>query len=275
MSGDVKPVPIIAAALLLGILVVWRRRLAWPVVAAGLTAIAALAVYGSGAVHIPNLEHAIRAIGPRLGGWTYLLVAGLAFLESGAFVGLVAPGEFAVVFGGFVAGQGVIDPLLLAVLVAAAALTGDLVSFVLGRRLGRGFIERRGARIGLDRARVDALEGFYGRHGGKTIVLGRFVGFARALSPFVAGASRMPFLRFLAFDLPAAVIWSTTFVVLGFVFWESFDRVLVFARRGNVALSVVVVVLVAGVALVRTLRSPEGRHRLGVRLRRRPSASNR
>ncbi len=270
-----KPLPLIAAALLAGGLAVWRHRLTRPLAVVGILAAALLAIYGSGVVHLPDPEHAIRSIGPRLRNWTYLLVAALAFLESGAFIGLVAPGEFAVVFGGFVAGQGVIDPFLLAFVVATAALAGDLVSFVIGRRLGRGFIERHGPRVGLDRGRLTALEGFYERHGGKTIVLGRFVGFARALSPFVAGASRMPFLRFLAFDLPAAAIWSATFVLIGFVFWESFDTVLRVARRGNLALSGVVLALAGGFLLVRRLRSPERRRLLVARLRRRPPTSSR
>jgi membrane protein DedA with SNARE-associated domain len=270
-----KPLPLIAAALLLGGLAVGRRRLTRPVGVAGVLTAVLLALYGSGVVHLPDPEHAIRSIGPRLRNWTYLLVAALAFLESGAFVGLVAPGEFAVVFGGFVAGQGVIDPFLLALAVTAAALAGDLASFGIGRRLGRGFIERHGPRLGLDRERVAALEGFYERHGGKTIVLGRFVGLARALSPFVAGSSRMPFLRFLAFDLPAVAIWSATFVLVGFVFWESFDTVLRVARRGNLALSAVVVALAGGFVLVRQLRSPERRRLLAARLRRRPPESSR
>ena len=88
-------------------------------------------------IQAPDLEGALTDLSDTLGAWTYALVGALAFLETGAFVGLVAPGETAVVLGGVVAAEGGVDlPLMLLITWTAAAL-GDLASFWLGRRLGR------------------------------------------------------------------------------------------------------------------------------------------
>ena len=249
-----RPLPLIGAVVVLIAAWLLRRRTSRLAVALMLVAAASLAVYGSSVITLPNLEDVVRGAGPRLGAWTYALVALLAFLESGAFVGLVAPGEFAVIFGGFVAGQGLIDPLLLTLVVVVAALAGDVTSYLLGRRLGRAFLERHGARLGVGAGRLAALEAFYRNHGRKTIVLGRFVGVARSLSPFVAGTSRMPFRRFVVVDAPAVVAWSATFVAVGYVFWASFDRAVLFAKRGNLALFLVVALVVAVIAAVQLHR---------------------
>ena len=93
---------------------------------------------------VPDIASLLADLAATLGGWTYLLVAGLAFLETGAFVGLIAPGETAVVLGGVVAAQGEIS--LVAILLTAwvASLAGDVASFALGRRLGRPFLHRTG-----------------------------------------------------------------------------------------------------------------------------------
>ena len=102
-------------------------------------ALGALAV-GLGAVPLPDVERLIEDAGRTLGTWTYALVGALAFLETGAFVGLIVPGETTVIVGGLVAGQGEISLVLLIAIVWACAVAGDLTSYVLGRRLGRDFL---------------------------------------------------------------------------------------------------------------------------------------
>jgi undecaprenyl-diphosphatase len=264
----VKPVPFIFAGLILVALAISRSRLTRTLIVLGVVAIAGFVVYGSGLVEF-DLEHTIRRIGPTLGGWTYLLVGVLAFLETGAFIGLIAPGEFAVLVGGFVAGQGEIDVFLLAGLVWVAASAGDATSYVLGRRLGRGFLLKHGPSFKLDEPRLARVEHFFHSHGGKTILVGRFVGFVRPLTPFVAGASRLPARRFFPVDLLAAGLWSAIFVALGYVFWQSFDRIASFAKKGNLALGVVVFVIAGVVLAVRFVRDEENRRRIRAALEKR------
>jgi len=186
----------------------------------------------------------------------------MAFLETGAFIGLVAPGETAVIVGGVVAGQGQIDILALIALVWFCAVAGDSASFLLGRRLGRAFLVRHGARLRITEERLEQVERFLRRHGGPTILVGRFIGFVRALGPFVAGASHFPFRRFIPYDVIAAGLWSATFCLLGYFFWRSLDQVLTVAKKGALALAVVIGVVVGGVAAYRYLREPENRRRV-------------
>ena len=124
--------------------------------AIGAAGAALFALVQAGVVQAPDLEGALTDLSDTLGAWTYALVGGLAFLETGAFVGLVAPGETAVVLGGVVAAEGGVDlPLMLLITWIAAAL-GDLASFWLGRRLGRALPRRARPAARRHRAAPDA-----------------------------------------------------------------------------------------------------------------------
>jgi undecaprenyl-diphosphatase len=258
----VKPVWLVFAAALLGFLV-WRRRRLEPTLLAGgaLAAVAAF-VYGLGVIHFPDLEQLLIDVGERLGKWTYVLVGALAFFETGAFVGLVAPGETALLLGGLVAGQGQIDVLTMIAIVWAAAVAGDLTSFYLGRRLGRGFMVKHGAKVQITEERLGQVERFFDRHGGKAILIGRFVGLVRAIAPFLAGSSGMPLRRFVPYDVVGAGLWGSSFVLLGYIFWQSFSQLVDYAKKGALALGAVIVLVVAIVWLVRWLRDPDNRARM-------------
>src|SRR4051794_2335946 len=140
---------------------------------AALIAVAALALTATGAVTLPSLQPALEDLSERLGVWTYALVAAFAFLETGAFVGFVAPGETAVVLGGVVAAQGKVSLPLMILLAWSAAALGDVASFTLGQRLGRRFLVTRGPRLGVSEARLAQVERFYARHGARAVLLGR------------------------------------------------------------------------------------------------------
>jgi membrane protein DedA with SNARE-associated domain/membrane-associated phospholipid phosphatase len=247
----------LAGAVALAIfLAVRRNRLGRGALAAGALATAGLALWGAGVVEPPNLTSLIEDVGSRLGKWTYLLVGALAFLETGAFVGLVAPGETAILIGGVVAGQGEISIVVLIGLVWACAVAGDLTSYVLGRRLGREFLVRHGPRFKITEARLAYVEGFFDRRGGVTILIGRFIGLVRALAPFVAGASRMEVRKFLPYDVLGCGLWSALFCLLGYFFWQSLDRIEAYIGRGTAALTAIVVVG-AAVWFIRRLRKDE------------------
>ncbi len=245
-----------------GYLFARRHALGRPTQAAGWLVVAAAVAVGAGLIHLPNLEKLIEDAGTALGKWTYLLVGVLAFLETGAFIGLVAPGETAVLVGGLVAGQGRISLVVLIAIVWFCAVAGDCTSYALGRRLGRDWLLRHGARLKITEDRLSTVEGFFERHGGATIVIGRFIGFVRPLAPFVAGASRLPLRRFLPYDLVGAGAWSATFCVLGYVFWRSFNTLTTYVSRGLFAFGTVVVVGVGIYLLVRARNDAELRERI-------------
>ncbi|MGZ4276035.1 MAG: bifunctional DedA family/phosphatase PAP2 family protein [Solirubrobacteraceae bacterium] len=257
-----KPVWLVFAAAVVVYLFVRRRRLEKPSLIGGAVVAAGALVYGLGLVQMPNLETLLVRVGETLGAWTYVLVGALAFLETGAFVGLLAPGETAMLLGGLVAGQGKIELFPMLGIAWAAAVAGDLTSFFLGRRLGRGFMERHGPRVKITEARLESVEGFFDRHGGKAILLGRFVGLVRAVAPFLAGSSGMPLRRFVPYDVIGAGLWTSSLIVLGYVFWQSFSQVVDYAKTGALALGAVITLVVAIVWLVRWLRREENRARV-------------
>jgi membrane protein DedA with SNARE-associated domain len=263
----VKPVPLVlAAGALAGAVLLLRRGRRWSPLGLAFVAVT-LIFYGSGVVELPSLESILERLGARLGAWTYPVVGVLAFLETSAFVGLIAPGELAVVFGGFVAGQGKIDPFVLWLIVWLCAAGGDSTGYLFGRRLGRGWALRYGEGFGVTQERFDAVERFFRRHGGKTIIIGRFIGFVRALAPFVAGASRVPYGRFLAASLVGSAAWSAVFVALGYVFWRSFHRALDIAKQGNIGFLVFAALVALAIFGYRLGRYPESRAELRRRLR--------
>jgi membrane protein DedA with SNARE-associated domain/membrane-associated phospholipid phosphatase len=258
----VKPVWFVGAAAVLAFLLVRRRHVSKTLAAVLLLVAAAAAVYGTGEIHLPDLEKILTDVGSALGQWTYLLVGALAFLETGAFVGLIAPGETAMIVGGVVAGQGEIDIVALIAIVWFAATMGDLCSYFLGRKLGRAFIVKHGPKFQITPERLDTVERFFDKHGGKAIFLGRFVGLVRAIAPFLAGSSGMPLRRFVPYDVLGAGLWATTFCLLGYVFWQSLSTVLEIAKQGALALGLVITVVVAVVVAVKWLRDDEHRREL-------------
>jgi membrane protein DedA with SNARE-associated domain/membrane-associated phospholipid phosphatase len=255
----VKTGPLIAAVFLAAFLVVRRRKLEPTLLIGGAIAVIGLLVYGSGVVEFPDFKKIVEDAGNTLGQWTYVVVGVMAFFETGAFVGLIAPGETFLIFGGVVAGQGTISLVALIAVVWTCAVLGDLASFYAGRRLGRAFLIKHGSKVQITEERVHQVEGFFDRHGGKAIFLGRFVGLVRAVNPFLAGSSGMPLKRFLPYDIIGAGAWATMLLVLGYIFWQSFDRVLHYAEQGTLALGATIVVIAGGIWLYRHFRHQEHR----------------
>jgi membrane-associated protein len=231
------------------------RRPPAALLAIALAAAVGFALTTAGVVELPDLEAALTDLSDTLGAWTYALVGGLAFLETGAFVGLVAPGETAVVLGGVVAAQGDVNFVAMLLLVWLAAAAGDLASFVLGRRLGRRFLVARGPRFGVTPPRLARVERFFDRHGPKAILVGRFGGIVRAVAPFLAGSSGMRLRAFLPWSVLGTAAWAATFTLVGYVFHRSFSAAADYVTHGALALAVV-----AGIALAlhahRMQRSP-------------------
>jgi membrane protein DedA with SNARE-associated domain/membrane-associated phospholipid phosphatase len=161
------------------------------------------------------LDHLIAIVG-RLGHWGYLVIFVVVALECQAFLGLIMPGESLVLVGGFFAAQGMLDWGDLILVVAAAAIVGDSIGYELGRHLGRGWLLKYGPRYGLHRERLDRVDGFIARHGGKAVFGSHFMHLLRSLMPFAAGARRMRYAKFLLFNAAGCVAWAAAFVLLGY-----------------------------------------------------------
>jgi membrane-associated protein len=190
------------------------------VTATGALLALALAV---GAIETPDLADVLADAADSLGAWNYVIVPVFAFLETGAFVGLIVPGETAIVVGGAVAERGEVTLPALIGLVWVAAVGGDVVSFLLGRRFGRPLIDSHGRRFRIGPEQVERVERFIDRHGGKAVLVGRFVGILRALTPFVAGATRFPLRRLLPYSAVGALGWAALYTLVGYGFSASFE----------------------------------------------------
>lgn len=216
----------------------------------------------------PNLDpqHLLNEFANLLGPWTYLVSGLLSFLETGAFVGMVVPGETALLVAGAIAGEGVINLYLLIAIVWLTAVLGDSTSFWLGRKLGREFILQHGSRVAISPERYEKVERYFAEHGGKTVLIGRFIGLVRALAPFVAGSSGMEFKGFLPYSVLGAGLQVSFHIVVGYVFARSLDVAARWVGIGFLAFGIVVAVVVGLILLVRWLRDPDRRARIGHRI---------
>lgn len=181
------------------------------------------------------LDHVVR-----LGQWSYLIVFAAATLESAAFIGLVVPGDTICLLAGFLASTYVLELPETIVVAAVGAALGDSIGYEMGRRLGHPWLQRHGARFGVNPARLRRVEELFAEHGGKAVFLARFVAFLRSTAPFVAGSSRMPYGRFLFFNAAGAVLWATGVVLLGYFLGASWQLAEQWIGRAALALLVVV-----------------------------------
>lgn len=157
----------------------------------------------------------------RLGHWGYFLIFLVVALECQAFVGLFMPGETLVIVAGFLAGRGIFDLDVLIATVSAAAIVGDSIGYELGRHLGRGWLLRSGRWIGVRQNHLQKVDGYFRKHGGKSVFFSHFMHFLRAVMPFMAGSSRMGYTPFLFFNALGCIVWASTFTFLGYFFGES------------------------------------------------------
>ena len=240
-----------AAFALLAAYRVYQRR---PLRAAiGFTVAALLLLYAAHViVGVPDPQAEIERSGDALGRWAYLVVAGMAFFETGAppFT-VVFPGEWGVAFGGLLARQGEIELVPLVLVVWATSLLGDSWSFYLGRRFGRGYLVRQGTRFGITLERLEALDAFFSRWGAATVAVGRLVPFARPLVPLVAGASGWPYRRFLPWDVLGTGVFAVAFTVLGYAAYATAERIVEIGGDAAVVVIPVVLALTAIGILVR------------------------
>ena len=149
----------------------------------------------------------------RSGG--YLVLAAIVFAETGLFIGFFLPGDSLLFLAGLVAAKGFFDVTILMVLLSVMAIVGDAVGYGIGFRAGVALYKREDSfwfrKKHLHYARV-----FYEKHGGKAIVLARFVPFARTFAPVVAGIGQMSYPRFAAFNVFGGIFWVVSMVLAGY-----------------------------------------------------------
>jgi membrane protein DedA with SNARE-associated domain len=180
----------------------------------------------------------------------YALVGLVVFAEDAVFVGFVLPGEIAAILGGVAASADQANLAVMVAVVVAAAILGDTAGYEVGRHLGPRLLAGRAA--ARHRRRLDAARDLIARRGGGAVFLGRFVAFFRATMPALAGAARMPYPRFLAYNAAGGVAWGVAAVLVGEVAGSSYAAVE--KTFGRVAALVVLAAVLALVACWRVRR---------------------
>ncbi len=154
-----------------------------------------------------------------VGGWLYVVLAAVVFAETGLVVTPFLPGDSLLFAAGALcalAGSPLAVVPLVALLIAAA-IAGDAVNYAIGRRLGPKVFAAESSKL-LNKRHLSRAQEFYEKHGGKTIILARFIPIIRTFAPFVAGIGKMRYPRFAAFNVVGAVVWVTSFTVAGYYF---------------------------------------------------------
>jgi membrane-associated protein len=164
-----------------------------------------------------HLDSHLAAFVAAYGTWVYALLFAVVFCETGLVVTPFLPGDSLLFVVGALAAAGGMDIAAVMALLVAAALCGDNVNYWIGRFVGPRVFHYRSSRW-FDPAHLARTHAFYERHGGKTIVIARFVPIVRTYVPFVAGVGAMSYARFLAFSVLGALAWVVSLTLAGYFF---------------------------------------------------------
>jgi membrane protein DedA with SNARE-associated domain len=193
----------------------------------------------------PQLPGIFHTLEPWLDHWGYLAVAAFVFLED---FGVPVPGETILIAASIFAGAGRLNIFVVAMVAFVAAVVGDNLGYAIGRFGGYTAVTRWGRYVGLTVARVEKATAFFARHGGKIIVVARFVEGLRQANGIVAGISRLPFLRFVVFNALGAALWVTLWCCVGY--FAGNHVVAIYNDFSRYSLYVLAAVAVAAVAFI-------------------------
>ena len=190
-----------------------------------------------------NLDKHLIEMVEQYGVWIYAILFAIIFSETGFVVTPFLPGDSLLFVAGAVAATGGMNVHLLVALLIAAAVLGNSVNYAVGRWLGRHFFTNRGSRW-LNPAHLEKAHAFYEQHGGKAVVISRFLPIVRTYIPFVAGMAAMEPVRYTAFNVGGAVLWVGSLCYAGYFFGN------IPWIRGNLTAIIVGIIVVSLLPLV-------------------------
>jgi membrane protein DedA with SNARE-associated domain len=198
----------------------------------------------------------LKHLGDSVGAWLYVIAGGLAFAEAAILVGMVLPGETALLVAGYFCHEHVLSLPVMIVVAVVCAIAGDSVGFEFGKKFGPPL---RRSRLGhwVGEARWLKVDAFLHRHGGKAVLLGRLTALLRALMPSMAGMSGMRYRVFLVWNAVGGVLWGGGCVLLGYAFASALHRVEQYLTWAPIV--VIVAVVVAYITLEVRKRQAEKR----------------
>jgi membrane protein DedA with SNARE-associated domain len=205
------------------------------------------------AQHLPGALHSLE---PTLDHYGYLAITGLVLIED---FGVPVPGETVLILGAVYAGTGRLNIALVALLGFCGALIGDNIGFAIGHFGGHRLAERYGRYVFLTPERLDKATAFFERHGGKIIIIARFVEGLRQANGIIAGTTGMHWRRFLVFNAIGAALWVGVWVTIGYVSGNHIDSIYATAIRYDAYIGAAVVVLLIAYIARRVVRRRRAR----------------
>ena len=189
------------------------------------------------------MEHLVAGLEHFVSDYGVVAVFVILTLEA---LGAPVPGETLLIFASVLVGRGDMSLPKLLILAWAGSVLGDNIGYWIGRKLGRAAVSRYGAKIGLDAARFDAIEGVFARYGGATVAFARFFNVLRQLNGIVAGTLGMDWWRFLLFNAAGAALWVGLWVLGAFYFSEHISDITRAARHLGIAGGILAAVVLIG-----------------------------
>ena len=166
---------------------------------------------------ILHIDQHLTELAAQYGAWIYGILFLIIFCETGLVVMPLLPGDSLLFAAGSIAAIGKMNIHLMVVLLIIAAILGDAVNFMIGKFFGEKLFANPNSKI-FKQSHLQKTQQFYAKHGGKTIILARFIPIVRTFAPFVAGMGHMTYHHFLAYNVIGGVLWVTLFSYLGYFF---------------------------------------------------------
>jgi membrane-associated protein len=163
---------------------------------------------------IINLDKHLGAIILQYGGWTYAILFAIIFCETGLIIAPFLPGDSLLFTAGAFAAKGALNVVWLFIAMTVASILGDSVNYWVGKYVGP---KARSSKY-VNKEYLKRTEEFYEKHGGKTIILARFVPIIRTFAPFVAGIGRMGYSQFITYNIVGGILWNAAFIFGGYFF---------------------------------------------------------
>lgn len=201
-----------------------KKTSLWLALAAIICIALLAALFMSGALHgainfILHIDRHLSELSAQYGAWIYAILFAIIFCETGLVITPFLPGDSLLFAAGSIAVLGSMNIHTMVLLLIIAAIIGDAVNFAVGKYLGERLFANPDSRI-FRRSYLQRTESFYAKHGGKTIILARFVPIVRTFAPFVAGMGHMRYGRFFRFNIIGGIAWVALFSYAGFWFGQ-------------------------------------------------------
>lgn len=203
-----------------------------------------------------NIEKIIQQFG-------ILAIGIIVFTESGLLIGFFLPGDTLLLLAGVLASQGELELLPLLAVVTFAAIVGDNVGYSIGRRTGPRIFKKEDG-IFFHKENIERAQAFYDKHGGKTIIIARFIPVVRTFAPLVAGIAKMPRRRFMAFNVIGGVTWGVGVTLLGYFVGSKIPHIDKYLHY----IVLLVIVTSVGISLMHLLRNDTARSLLITKIKR-------